>query len=258
MKSPIRLTFLGTGTSQGIPVVGSKHPVCLSEDPRDKRLRTAALIQYGSTSLVIDCGPDFRQQMLRHPIDRLDAMLFTHEHADHTHGIDDLRPYYFRQGALDVYAHRRVHDSLKERFAYVFAQENRYPGAPELRVHELKRDIPFQIGGRTIVPIEAQHNQITVFGFKLDGLVYLTDVKEMETDQIDLIKGCDILIVNALRIESHPSHFNLEEALEFMERVGAKQTYFTHISHLLGFHSEVERALPESVHLAYDNLILEL
>ena len=258
MKSAIRLTFLGTGTSQGVPVVGSKHPVCLSEDPRDKRLRTAALIQYGNTSLVIDCGPDFRQQMLRHPIERLDAMLFTHEHADHTHGIDDLRPYYFRQGVLDVYAHQRVYKSLKERFGYVFAEKNRYPGAPELRVHDLQRDTPFSIGGKSIVPIEAHHNRITVFGFKVEGLVYLTDVKHMDADQIERIQGCDILIVNALREEPHPSHFNLEEAIEFARGIGAKQTYFTHISHLLGFHEEVQQSLPDSVHLAYDNLILEL
>ena len=258
MNSPIRLTFLGTGTSQGVPVVGSNHPVCLSEDPRDKRLRTSALIQYNDSSIIIDCGPDFRQQMLRHPINRLDALLFTHEHADHTHGIDDLRPYYFRQGELDVYAHQRVYASLKDRFGYVFAQENRYPGAPELRVHELQKNKSFDIGGKSITPIEAHHHRITVFGFRIEGLVYLTDVKEMDEDQMEMIKGCEILVVNALREKSHPSHLNLTEALEFAQKTAAKRTYFTHISHLLGFHETVQQGLPESVYLAYDNLSLEL
>ena len=258
MNSDIRLTFLGTGTSQGIPVVGSNHPVCKSTDPRDKRLRTAALIQYNGISIVVDCGPDFRQQMLSNPIERLDSLLFTHEHADHTHGIDDLRPYYFRQGALDVYAHPFVHQSLTERFAYVFAVENRYPGAPELRYNPLTKNVPVEIGGKSVLPIEADHHTTKVLGFRIEGLVYLTDVKTIEADQIELVKGCDVLVINALREEPHPSHFNLEEALAFAKEVGAKRTYFTHISHLLGFHAEVQSRLPDTVYLAEDNLIVEL
>jgi len=258
MNSDIRLTFLGTGTSQGIPIIGSTHPVCLSQDPRDKRLRTSALIQYNGCSIVVDCGPDFRQQMLRNPIEHLDAVLFTHEHADHTHGLDDLRPFYFKQGALDIYALPRVHASLKERFPYVFAEENRYPGAPELRRHTIDKNQKFELGGKTINPIEAHHNKITVLGFQIEGLVYLTDVKTMDKDQMEQIKGCEVLVVNALRQDPHPSHFNLEEALAFTEEIGAGATYFTHISHLLGFHAEVQRQLPQNVFLAVDNMVVEL
>lgn len=258
MNSDIRLTFLGTGTSQGIPIIGSTHPVCLSPDSRDKRLRTSALIQYNNCSIVIDCGPDFRQQMLSNPIDRLDAVLFTHEHADHTHGLDDLRPFYFKQGALDIYALPRVHDSLKERFPYVFVEENRYPGAPELRRHSIEKNQAFELGGKTINPIEAHHNKITVLGFQIEGLVYLTDVKTMEEDQIEQIKGCEVLVINALRLDPHPSHLNLEEALAFAAEIGAGATYFTHISHLLGFHAEVQQQLPKNVFLAIDNMVVEL
>lgn len=258
MDNRMTITFLGTGTSQGIPVIGSDHPVCMSTDPKDKRLRVSVLVSWNGYNYVIDCGPDFRQQMLAHPIDRLDGILFTHEHADHTAGIDDIRPFFFRQGDIPIYAHERVVQSLKKRFDYIFADGNRYPGAPGVQVNVVTKDIPVRLGDLDVVPIEAYHNRLQVFGYRFGEFVYLTDVKRVEEEEIKKMKGAEVLVVNALREEAHHSHFNLEEALEFAELVGAKKTYFTHISHLMGFHDEVEKKLPKNVHLAYDNLQLKI
>lgn len=254
----MKIVFLGTGTSQGIPVIGSDHPVCLSSDPKDKRLRVSVLLSWDEHTIVIDCGPDFRQQMLTHHVSKLDAILFTHEHSDHVAGLDDIRPYFFRQGDFPIYAHRRVIDSLRKRFDYIFADENRYPGAPVLAVNEIEKDRPFVIGDKTIVPIEADHNRLKVFGFRIDDFTYLTDVKSISDEEISKIKGSKILVVNALREEPHHSHFNLKDALAFVEQVKPETTYFTHISHHLGFHEEVEKNLPNGVHLAYDNLVIGL
>lgn len=258
MDNRMTITFLGTGTSQGIPVIGSDHPVCKSTDSKDKRLRVSVLVSWNGYNYVIDCGPDFRQQMLAHPIDRLDGILFTHEHADHTAGIDDIRPFFFRQGDIPIYAHERVVQSLKKRFDYIFADGNRYPGAPGVQVNVVTKDMPVRLGNLDVVPIEAYHNRLQVFGYRFGEFVYLTDVKRVEEEEIKKMKGAEVLVVNALREEAHHSHFNLEEALEFAELVGAKKTYFTHISHLMGFHDEVEKKLPKNVHLAYDNLQLKI
>ncbi len=258
MDDKMTITFLGTGTSQGIPIIGSKHPVCLSNNPKDKRLRVSVLISWKDYNYVIDCGPDFRQQMLSNPIDRLDGILFTHEHADHTAGIDDIRPFFFRQGDIPVYAHPRVLASLKKRFDYIFADEDRYPGAPAVKVHEVFKDKKIPLGGLDVVPIEACHNRLKVFGYRFGEFVYMTDVKRVEEEEIKKMKGAEVLVINALRIDPHHSHFNLEEALEFAEEVGAERTYFTHISHLLGFHDEVEKNLPKNIHLAYDNLQIKI
>jgi len=258
MDDRMTITFLGTGTSQGIPVIGSDHPVCLSKDPKDKRLRVSVLVSWDRYNYVIDCGPDFRQQMLANPIDRLDGILFTHEHADHTAGIDDIRPFFFRQGDIPIYAHRRVVQSLKKRFDYIFADGDRYPGAPAVRVHPVSRDCRLQLGDLEVIPIEAQHNRLQVFGYRFGDFAYLTDVKMVEDREINKIKGVKVLVVNALRVEAHHSHFNLDEAIAFAEKVGADTTYFTHISHLMGFHGEVEARLPKNVHLAYDNLRLKI
>ncbi len=258
MDDTMTITFLGTGTSQGIPVIGSNHPVCLSKDPKDKRLRVSVLISWKDFNYVIDCGPDFRQQMLTNPIDKLDGILFTHEHADHTAGIDDIRPFFFRQGDIPIYAHERVIASLKKRFDYIFADENRYPGAPAVQVVPVVKNAPIELGGLEVIPIEAFHNRLQVFGYRFGEFVYLTDVKRVEEDQLKKIKGAEILVVNALRKEPHHSHFNLEEAIEFAQEVGAKKTYFTHISHVMGFHEEVEKELPKNIHLAYDNLQLKI
>ncbi|MDG1573023.1 MBL fold metallo-hydrolase [Robiginitalea sp. M366] len=254
----MKITFLGTGTSQGVPVIGSDDPVCLSEDPRDKRLRVSVLVQVKGQNLVIDCGPDFRQQMLSNPIPRLDAILFTHEHADHTAGIDDIRPFFFRQGDIPIYAHPRVVASLQKRFDYIFADQNRYPGAPAVRIHEVERGHPFRIGKQLITPVEVWHNRLQVFGFRIGDFAYLTDMKTIEPEEERHLEGLKVLVVNALREEPHHSHLNLEEALAFIDRVAPEAAYLTHISHKLGFHARVEERLPAHVHLAYDNLTLTI
>ncbi|SMP24156.1 phosphoribosyl 1,2-cyclic phosphate phosphodiesterase [Muriicola jejuensis] len=258
IDEPLKLTFLGTGTSQGIPVIGSTHPVCLSKNPKDKRLRVSVLISWGNYNFVIDCGPDFRQQMLTNEVTKLDGILFTHEHADHTAGIDDIRPFFFRQGDIPIYAHQRVVDNLKKRFDYIFSDINRYPGAPAVKVNVVEKGIPFSLGDLQAHPIEAFHNRLQVFGYRIGGVAYLTDVKSIEDKEIEKIKGIKVLCVNALRKEPHHSHFNLEEALSFVEKVQPQTAYFTHISHHMGFHDEVENSLPEHVHLAYDNLTVNL
>lgn len=252
----VKLYFLGTGTSQGIPVIGSNHSVCLSDNPKDKRLRVSVWIYSEEFSIVIDCGPDFRQQMLTSKCEYIDAILFTHEHADHTAGLDDIRPFYFKQGDIPIYAHKRVLDNLARRFDYIFNEENKYPGAPSVIVKEVKENSPFIIKNNKIEPINAWHGNLQVFGYKIGGLVYLTDVKSIEDAQINKIINCEVLVINCLREEHHNTHFNLEEALNFISLVKPKRAYLTHISHLLGFHEDVQRKLPENVFLAYDNLIV--
>lgn len=254
----LKITFLGTGTSQGIPIIGSKHPVCLSDDPRDKRLRVSILIEWNSYCYVIDCGPDFRQQMLTNNVQKIDGILFTHEHADHTAGLDDIRPFFFRQGDIPIYAHKRVLGELKRRFDYIFASENRYPGAPAVEQIEIEAAKTFKLGDIEVIPVNILHDRLQVFGFRLNRFAYLTDVKHVEEKEMTKLENLEVLVVSALRIEPHKSHFNLEEALNFVKQVNPKKAYFTHISHLLGFHSEVSKILPENVFLAYDNLILDI
>ena len=254
----IKITFLGTGTSQGIPVIGSDHPVSFSDDPRDKRLRSSILIEYKDFNFVIDCGPDFRQQMLRTNCRKLDAIIFTHEHADHTTGIDDVRPYFFRQGKIPIYLHERVLNSLNNRFAYIFDPKQKYPGAPDFEVNLITKENDFQILGLNITPIEAVHYKLPVLGFRLGKFAYLTDVKTISDKEMLKLNGLDTLVINALRYESHPSHLNIEEALEIIDQVKPKQTFFTHISHNMGFHEEVCSSLPKSVSLAFDGLVLEV
>jgi len=247
------ITFLGTGTSQGIPVIGSNHPVCLSTDPKDKRLRVSALVEYKGYTILIDCGPDFRAQMLTNQITHIDAILYTHEHNDHTAGLDDIRPYFFRQGDIPIYAHKRVLESLKKRFDYIFESENKYPGAPSVVVNEIQ-NAPFKFKELDIIPINVMHNRVQVFGYRLADFVYLTDVKTIEEEEIEKLRGVKVLVINALRMEKHHSHFNLEDALEFINNVKPERAYIIHISHLMGFHEEVQAQLPENVFLAYDNL----
>lgn len=249
----MKITFLGTGTSQGIPVIGSDHPVCLSSNPKDKRLRVSVLLQWDNYSYVIDCGPDFRQQMLANQVKRIDGILFTHEHADHTMGMDDIRPFFFRQGDIPIYAHQRVLESLRQRFEYIFTSENKYPGAPsvtENRIH----DEPFELSGIKITPINVMHNRLQVYGFRIKDFAYITDAKTIAEEEVQKLDGVKCLVVNALRREPHHSHFNLEEAISFINRVQPQKAYLTHISHLLGFHEEVERSLPDNIYIAYDNL----
>lgn len=256
MNSKIKVTFLGTGTSQGIPVIGSDHPVCKSSDLKDKRLRVSVWVRWDDYSCVIDCGPDFRQQMLRENVTKVNSILLTHEHSDHTAGIDDIRPFNFMQGKMAFYAHPRVFEALHQRFAYVFATENKYPGAPNVQEIEIDKSSIFEIGGKKVITIEAYHDTLPVLGFRIDGFTYLTDVKTISQEEIEKVKGTDVLVINALREEPHYSHFNLAEALDFIEKVKPKTTYLTHISHKMGFHEEVAKKLPKNVHLAYDSLTI--
>ena len=257
MKNRITLTFLGTGTSQGIPVIGSDHPVCLSTDSKDKRLRSSVLIEGDQTNVIIDCGPDFRQQLLRNPIKQLDAVLITHEHADHTMGLDDIRPFFFRQGDMQFYATEKVFKALSQRFDYIFDENYQYPGVPEITKNHIVKNIPFKVKEFTFLPIEVDHAGMQVLGFRMGRMAYITDIKYISEDQIELLDHLDVLIINALRHESHHSHLSLSEAIDLGKRIGAKKTYFTHISHNMGFHSEVSTDLPEGFFLAYDNLKLE-
>ena len=254
----LKITFLGTGTSQGIPVIGSDHPVSFSKDPRDKRLRSSIMIEYDSHSFVIDCGPDFRQQMLRTNCKKLDAIIFTHEHADHTTGIDDVRPFFFRQGKIPIYLHERVLKSLHERFAYIFDPKQKYPGAPDFEVNLINKENNFDLFGLNVIPIESVHLRLPVLGFRIGKFAYLTDVKTISEIELEKLKELDILVINSLRYEPHPSHLNIEEALDIVNAINPKQTYFTHISHNMGFHEEVCDKLPEFVNLAYDGLVLEV
>jgi len=258
MKSPLTVTFLGTGTSQGIPIIGSDHPVCKSDDIRDKRLRVSVMLEWDEHRYVIDCGPDFRQQMLREEVDRLDGILLTHEHSDHTAGLDDIRPFYFRQGIIDFYGQERVFAALRQRFAYIFDTEDKYPGTPEINQISINKDESFYIGGRQIIPIEAFHGALPVLGFRIGDFAYLTDIKTISAEERAKLKGLKVLVLNALREAPHYSHLNLEEALALASELAPQQTYFTHISHKLGFHQEVEARLPASVRLAYDTLKIQI
>lgn len=249
----VKITILGTGTSQGIPVIGSSHPVCLSENPKDKRLRVSAMFEVNDKRFIIDCGPDFRQQMLKQEVSDINAMLFTHEHADHTAGLDDLRPFYFRQGDLHCYMTSRVHNALKERFSYIFTTVNKYPGVATLEVHEFENEA-FEIEGIPVTPVLADHGYIPVHGYRIGDVAYMTDVKTIASSEKEKLKNLDVLVLNMLRKETHTTHLNLEEALELVRELQPKRTYFTHISHHLGFHDEVQKELPENVFLAYDNL----
>ncbi|WP_340157603.1 MBL fold metallo-hydrolase [uncultured Maribacter sp.] len=258
MTNKLSVTFLGTGTSQGIPIIGSTHPVCLSSNEKDKRLRVSVLLSWKEFNYVIDCGPDFRQQMLRQHVNRLDGILYTHEHSDHTAGLDDIRPYFFRQGNIPLFAHSRVVASLKKRFDYIFEEKNKYPGAPTVDINLVENNEPFSIGDTLVTPINVMHNKVQVFGYRVGDFTYLTDVKTIAPEELEKIKGSKVVVVNALRIEPHISHFNLEEALAFIDLIQPEKAYLTHISHLLGFHDEIEKSLPSNVHLAYDNLTITI
>lgn len=250
----MKVYFLGTGTSQGIPVIGSNHSVCQSVDFKDKRLRVSVLITWENHSFVIDCGPDFRQQMLASNCQKIDGILFTHEHSDHTAGLDDIRPFNFRQGEIPIFAHQRVISNLKKRFDYVFETENRYPGAPSVKVIEVLNNQPFAIGDKTAIPVDAMHGNLQVFGYRIDDFAYLTDIKTIAESEIAKLKNLKVLVINALREEPHDTHFNLQEALAFITLVQPEKVYLTHISHIMGFHEEVQKKLPPNVYLAYDNL----
>lgn len=253
----LKITFLGTGTSQGVPIIGSTHPVCLSKNEKDKRLRVSILIEWENYAYVVDCGPDFRQQMLSNPIKHLHGILFTHEHNDHVVGLDDVRPFYFRQGDISIYAHQRVLNSLKKRFEYVFAVQNKYPGAPTLDINIID-DEPFTIGNKTVTPINVYHGQLQVYGFRVDDFAYITDAKTIPKASMEKLKGLKVLVLNALRKEPHNTHLSLDDAIDMVKILKPEKAYFTHISHHMGFHEEVQAELPDNIFLAYDNLKIEM
>lgn len=249
----LKITFLGTGTSQGIPIIGSDHPVCLSDNPKDKRLRVSVLVEWDDYAFVVDCGPDFRQQMLKANVSKIDGIIFTHEHADHTMGLDDIRPFFFKQGDIPIFAHKRVLKALSQRFDYIFTTAEKYPGVPSVIQNEISNK-PFNAGNINVIPIDGLHHKLQVFGFRFKDFAYLTDMKTVSNEEVEKLNNLDVLVVNALREKPHLSHFNLEEALAFIELVKPKRAYLTHISHLLGFHDDVQQKLPDNVFLAYDNL----
>lgn len=254
----MKLTFLGTGTSQGVPVIGSNSPVSKSTDFKDKRSRTSALICSKGKYILIDCSPDFRNQMLQHNITHLDCILFTHEHADHTAGIDDIRPFVFRQGAIPIYAQSRVIDSLKKRFSYIFDNENPYPGVPRVVVNTIS-DSHFFIENQEVTPVNVMHGNLPILGYRIGDIAYVTDAKYIEASEIEKIKRVKLLVINCLRDKKeHHSHFILPEVLEIIEKIEPRMAYLTHISEDFGFHQDAEKLLPQNVFLAYDGLTIEI
>lgn len=253
----MKITFLGTGTSQGIPVIGCKCVVCQSADKKDQRLRVSVWVKTADKSIVIDSGPDFRYQMLRAGVDDLDAILYTHEHKDHVAGLDDIRPYnYILKKRIDIYATERVQEALKREFQYIFA-DTKYHGLPQIDLHTITNE-PFAIGENTIVPFEVMHYKLPILGYRIGDFTYITDAKTISEASLEKIKGTKVLVLNALQKEDHISHLTFSEAIELANKVGAEMTYFTHISHNLGLHAEVSKELPAHIKLAYDGLTIEL
>ncbi len=250
------ITFLGTGTSQGVPVIACGCEVCTSTDSRDKRLRSSILVE-GDKTVVIDSGPDFRYQMLREKVQHLDAIVFTHEHKDHVAGMDDIRAFNYKQNSpIDVWAEERVQLALKREFHYIFA-EHKYHGIPQVNLKTITNQ-PFLIGDIKFTPIEVMHYKLPVKGFRINDFTYITDAKTISESEKELIKGSSILVINALQKQTHISHFTLDEAIAFAYEIGAEKTYFTHISHRLGKHEDISKELPLGIELAYDGLKLEI
>lgn len=254
----MKVTFLGTGTSQGVPVISCKCAVCTSSDPRNRRLRSAVWIEVDGTSIVVDTGPDFRYQMLRSKVDTLDAVLFTHSHKDHIAGLDDIRAYnYFQQRAMDIYATPDTQEALRKEFGYIFENSD-YPGIPKIDMHTIGSNSSFFINGVEIIPIKVMHYKMEVLGFRIKDFTYITDANFIAPEELEKIRGSKAIVLNALRHQQHVSHYTLSEAVEVAHAVGAGQTYFTHISHQLGLHEEVNATLPDGMVLAHDCLVFEL
>lgn len=251
------VTFLGTGTSQGVPVIGCNCEVCTSLDFRDKRLRTSVHLAVDGLSVVIDSGPDFRQQMLREGIERLDALIFTHEHKDHTAGMDDVRAFNFKQQAdIPVYARKKVLEQLKQEFSYVFVNKG-YPGVPQIATNQIDNS-PFVIENTLFTPIEVLHYKLPVLGFRIKDFTYITDANYISLEEMEKIKGSKVLVINALQQEDHISHFKLSQALQVIDAIRPERAYLTHISHRMGLHKEVSEMLPNHVKLAYDGMKIKL
>jgi phosphoribosyl 1,2-cyclic phosphate phosphodiesterase len=254
----VKVTFLGTGTSHGVPVIACTCEVCTSKNPKDNRLRSSILVESEKTTVVIDTGPDFRQQMLRAHVMKLDGVVYTHEHRDHTAGLDDIRAFNFTDGVkMDLYGTPRVLNNLRSSFDYIFSS-HRYPGVPDVALHHIDKDTPFNVGDIHFTPIEVMHLKLPVLGFRIHDFVYITDANFIADEEKEKIYGCDTLVLNALRVSKHISHFSLAEAIDMAGELGAKNVYFTHISHQLGLHEEVEKTLPPHIHLGYDGLSFEI
>lgn len=251
-----KVTFLGTGTSQGVPVIACDCQVCQSSNPKNKRLRTSALFQINQQNVIVDAGPDFRHQVLRAGIQKLDAIIFTHQHRDHIAGLDDVRSFNFKQKmAMPIYGNVLVIEQIKREFHYVF--ESKYPGIPQLEIHEINGN-PFSINDISITPIEVLHHKLPVYGFRIQDFTYITDANTIAEQELEKIVGTKILVLNALQKDDHISHFTLEEALKVIHMIDPEEAYLTHISHNMGLHDDVSRELPDNVYLAYDGLVINV
>lgn len=255
MTDRIKVTFLGTGTSIGVPVITCDCPVCISSDPHDKRFRTSIMIETEGHTFVIDCGPDFRIQMLREQVTNLDAVIFTHEHRDHIAGLDDVRAFnYVLNKKIDIYGTPPVMDAIRTEFPYIFS-ETRYFGAPQLTIHTIDNN-PFIISGVQFIPIQVLHENLPVFGFRVGDFTYITDASYIAQDELAKVKGSRIIVLNALRNSKHISHFSVNEAVEILKKLNPEAAYLTHLSHFVGLHEEVNRKLPDFIQLAYDGLVV--
>ena len=252
----MRLTFLGTGTSCGVPTIGCQCHTCTSDDPHDKRLRCSALVETETTRILIDCGPDFRQQMMSQPFRKIDGILITHAHYDHMGGMDDIRPY-CQFGEINVYADPIAKAGLLQMLPYCFA-EHRYPGVPAIQLHEIHKHEPLGIGDLEIMPVEVMHHDLPILGYRIGKLAYITDMKTIDGGELDYLDGVDTLVVNALRQKPHHSHQTLAEAVDFAKKVGARRTWLIHSSHDIGRHEEVNASLPSDIQMAYDGQVIEI
>ena len=251
----LKIKFLGTGTSTGIPEIGCSCAVCQSTDSKDKRLRASVLISEKGRNILIDCGPDFREQMLHLPFEKIDGVLLTHEHYDHVGGIDDLRPF-CRFGDVSVYAAKNVAESIRKRMPYIFA-EKKYPGVPNIEMKEIDNE-PFPVAGVQITPVWVKHYFLKILAYRIGNMAYITDMKTIDDEELPKLQNLDLLVVNALRLREHLSHQNLEQAIAFAQKVNAKSTYFIHMSHEMGLHEEMQKTLPPNIFFAYDGLELEI
>ncbi len=258
MNEKIKVTFLGTATSIGVPVIACDCSVCTSPDKKDKRFRASVLIQHGETSIVVDCGPDFRIQMIRENVINLDAVIFTHEHRDHIAGLDDVRAFnYVLNKRIDIYGIERVMEAVKTEFPYIFKESARYFGAPQINVHNIVNE-DFYINDIKITPIEVLHDKLPIFGFRIGDFTYITDASYISESEKDKIRGSKVIVLNALRNSKHVSHFSVAEAVEILEELQPEQAYLTHVSHFIGCHEAVNAKLPPFIKLAYDSLVVEI